>query len=463
VGLLGGAAAVVLPVLALVAALLVRQPAPADPDRAPRSAALQTSTLVCPGVDEGAAATAQLGVSSLAEPGSQGEVAARGGPLTVAPGRVASQSDDGAPAVVTGSGGLAPALLGTRSVATPALAAAACGTPAGEQWFTGVGAAAEHSSVLELTNPDGGPATADVTVYSATGVADVPALRGVAVPGGTTTRLDLSTVVPRRGDLSLRVEVVRGRLGVAVLDRDDRLDGSAAATEWLAPQPAPSTSTVLLGLTRGTGARHLVVANPGDSEAVVSVQVITPRATFTPEGVTPVRVPAQSNDSLDLDDVLAEASRRGAIGLLVESDTPVTASLRQVTGRPADDAPDLSLATAVQPLDAASAVVLPAGRARLLLSGAADATDDAAITVTASGADGAVLSTRTVDLAAGTAANVGLPAGTALVSVDPGDAGDASDAAVRAAVLVQDPGATVLPLGGLQRTLRVPDVRPGLP
>ncbi|WP_442940283.1 DUF5719 family protein [Nocardioides sp. B-3] len=52
----------------------------------------------------------------------------------------------------------------------------------------GVGAAPEHSSTLELVNPDGGPAVADVTVLGPSGPVDVPALRGVTVPGGRTMR-----------------------------------------------------------------------------------------------------------------------------------------------------------------------------------------------------------------------------------------------------------------------------------
>lgn len=452
--------AVLLPVVTLVAALLLQPAAAPRTGSGPSELPLDAASLVCPGTD----GPADVGVASLAgDPGSgagagSGQVTASTGTdvtdLAVGPGRVTTASRRGAATVLSATGSLAPALLATRTVAAP-LAATPCAPTASTQWFTGVGAAADHGSVLELVNPDAGTAIADVTVLTGTGPEDVPALRGVAVPAGTASRFDLSQVVPRRGDLALRVDVVRGRLGASVQDRDDPLDGQAATSDWLPAQTGPATSTVLLGLTRGTGTRRLSIANPGDDEVSVTVRVISPRATFAPEGLDPLRVPPQSTDGVDLDDLLAEAARRGGIGLLVESSGPVTASLRQVTGPSSGTDPaDLSLLAALDAVSDPTAVVVPAGRARLLVA-AGDT--DAALSVTATAADGSALATREVELTAGTAANVSLPRGTALATIDTGGA------AVRGAVLVQRPGATVLPLRGLQRTLVVPDTRPGLP
>ena len=100
------------------------------------------------------------------------------------------------------------------------------------------------------------------------------------------------------------------------------------------------------------------------------------------------------------------------------------------------------------------ALVVPAGRARLMLSGA---TGTGTVTVVASDAAGAELARRDVELSPGSADSSPLPRGTALVTVVPGDI------SWRGAVLVQDPGATVLGLADLARTSEVPDVRPGLP
>ena len=51
--------------------------------------------------------------------------------------------------MIRGSDDLAPGLLGLRSGVAP-LTAQDCSVPSSEQWFTGVGAGADHDSVIEL-------------------------------------------------------------------------------------------------------------------------------------------------------------------------------------------------------------------------------------------------------------------------------------------------------------------------
>lgn len=448
---------VLVPVVALVAALLLRPDHTAVPDRGPTTTPLAVSSLSCPPA-EGATS---VSVSSLAEPAAAGSTAVPAGAVTsgigaqttlaVVRGQVVSGGAGAEAVVLTGTGDLAPALLATRAVADP-LAASVCRGTESDQWFTGVGAAAAHSSLLQLVNPDTGPAVADVTIYSSTGPVDAPALRGVGVAAGQSTTFDLSQVVPRRGDLTLRVQTSRGRLGVSLLDRVVDLGTGAVTADWLPPQGAPARENTLVGLTRGAGARTLEVANPGDGEVVVTIKLITPRSVFAPEGVEPLRVPPQSSSTVSLDDLLGAATARGALGLVLSSTAPVTAGLRQAT-------PDLSLLTPLPAISAPTALVVPAGRARLMLSGA---TGTGAVTVVASDAAGTELARRDVELAPGGADSSPLPRGTALVTVVPGDVVP-GDISWRGAVLVQDPGATVLGLAGLARTSEVPDVRPGLP
>ena len=74
-------------------------------------------------------------------------------------------------------------------------------------------------------------------------------------------------------------------------------------------------------------------------------------------------------------------------------------------------------------------------------------------------AAGAELGRREVEVAPATAANLALPRGAALVRLDP----SALPGGLGAAVVAQEPGATVVPLAPARRTSRVPVVRPGLP
>jgi hypothetical protein len=155
-----------------------------------------------------------------------------------------------------------------------------------------------------------------------------------------------------------------------------------------------------------------------------------------------------STEAVSLDDVLAQAAKDGAVGLLVESNGPVTTSLRQF----AKD--DLSLLTGAPVLDEAAAVVVPTGPKHLLLAGA-DATGGA--TVTAYSRRGKQLDQQEVELGPDAGADLALPDDAVLVTVTP------HGTSVRAAVLLSGEGTAVVPLRELVLTGLVPDVRPGVP
>ncbi len=444
--------ALLLPVACAVALLLLR-PDRQQPVAEPAvETPLTSASVVCPGALPGA--TDLLGVSTVgAGPASKvagdvqvglGETV---GPLRVRTGRVSTAAPGTGPVVVTGTGELAPGLLAGRSQTTP-LAAVDCAPTVADQWFTAAGAGATHDSTIELVNPNAGPAIADITLRSPSGVLDVPALRGVSVPGNSSQVLDLGQVAPRRGELSLEVHTSRGRLAVHVVDGYDELGSGARSQDWLPAQPAPQTSNFLMGLGTGPGERTLVLANPGSDEVRATVKVITPTAVFAPSGVDPVRVAPDSTETVSLDDVVQQAAKDGATGLLVESTGPVTATMRQVVSE------DLSLLTPAPPVGSTTAVVVPAGPKRLLLGGP-DAVGVA--TVTAYAANGKQLGTQRVELAPDTGADVELPDDTALIVLTP------ERTTVRAAVLVQGTGTAVVPLRELVLTGLVPDVRPGLP
>ena len=445
--------AIVLPVVAVLALLLLH-PGRAEPHgKAPVEAPLTAASVVCPSALPGTGSDL-LGVSILgADPDTKvaGEVRAGLGssaaPLPVRTSRVSTAPPGAGPTVVTGSDDLAPGLVAGRSQSAP-LAAVDCAPPVADQWFTGVGADATHDSVIELVNPNAGPAIADITVRSPHGVLEVSALRGVSVPGNRSVQLDLGQVVPNRAELSLEVHTSRGRLAAHVVDSYDQLGSGATGQDWLPAQAEPATANLLLGLARGAGERTLVLSNPGADEVRATITVVTPTSTFAPTGVEPIRVAPDSTEAVSLDDVLAQAAKDGAIGLLVESNGPVTTSVRQFAGA------DLSLLTAASSVDEATAVVVPAGPKHLLLAGA-DAAGGA--TVTSYSARGKQLDHQEVELVPDAGANLALPDGAALVRATP------HGTSVRAAVLLSGTGTAVVPLRELVLTGLVPDVRPGVP
>ena len=434
--------AVLLPLLTVAALALVR-PLDAPPGLlAPKEVPLERSTIVCPGPLSSSGALGRI-VSLASADGVSGELAVRVPADDVLTMTGIARTSPKTAYVVQAECDLAAGLVGSRYGAG---AAVRCGSPQPEQWFTGVGAAPEHSSTLELVNPDGGPAVADVSILGPDGPLDVAALRGVTVPGGQTLRFDLSEVVPSREELAMQVVVSRGRLGVQVFDQAQEV-GGARSRDWLPAQSQPDASAYLLGLGGKSGDRTLVVANPGDSEARVTVEVITKESQFAPADFDEIRVPPRSTTTVDLTRLLGQPTTRGATGLHLEATAPVTAGLRTVA------AGDLTHAVSGAHLTTRATLALPSGPARLVLGGA-DGVGVATYVVLDD--EGKELARERVELNPGVGLRIKLPASGAVLDLT------MERSRVFAAVEVGPPGLAVLPLTELVTEARVPDVRPAL-
>ena len=439
--------AVVLPLLTIGSLLLVRPGDAPDTSRPPSRTTLTSDSVVCPSAMPGSPG----GYLSTSSKGAHGKVDvtadSKGSKARLREGTVTTVQPGTGPFVVTGEDEMAPGLVGARFGGAGELASVACPAPAPDVWFTGIGAGARHDSVLELVNPDAGPAVADVTVSAGTGPIDVPRLRGVSVPGHSSVRLDLGQVAPRRGELALHVVTSRGRLSSTVLDSSDELGRGQASQDWLAAQETPSTDNVLLGLGAGPGGRLLALANDGDSEVRATVKFISEDSVFAPEGIGEVRVPPQGVARLALSAALQSAIAKGVIGVEVTSEQPLTATLRTF----ADG--DLSHAVAGPQIRSGASVIVPTGAKKVLLAGARAV---GAATVVARSATGEELARTRADLRPGRGTVVTVPPGATLVSVVP------ENTTVSGAVIVSGAGAAVVPLTESLTSGLVPDVRPGL-
>jgi len=439
--------AVLLPLLTLGSLLLVRAGGPADEQHAPTRTTLKSASLVCPSALPGAP-TAYL---STVSDGARGEVEVRAdadrSTARLAEGKVTTVRPGAGPVAVTGEDDLAPGLVGAR-FGGGELAAVACQPTSPGEWFTGVGAAARHDSVLELVNPDAGPAVADVTVYSGSGPVDVPRLRGVSVPGHSSVRLDVGEVAPRRGELALQVVTSRGRLAASMLDSSDELGRGQSSQEWLPAQQEPTTDNLLLGLGAGPGGRLLALANGGDDEVRAQVKFVSEDSVFTPEGVDEIRVPPQGVARLSLSTALQTAIADGVVGVEVTSTGPVTATLRTFAGG------DLSHAVGGTPIRSGASAIVPSGAKRVVLAGARAV---GAVTVVSRSASGEELDRTRADLRPGRGTVVTVPPRATLVTVDP------ENTSVTGSVVVTGAGTAVVPLADPIVSGLVPDVRPGLP
>ncbi len=432
--------AVLIPLLTVAALALVRPAGQPSSSHAPAEAPLDRVTAVCParlpGADEIRMGTTGLGSGELTlRVGRQDDTQS----LTDG---VASRTERQY-VVINGSGELAPGLVASRSGGG---SATGCDQPAPERWFTGAGASAEHTSTLTLINPDRGPAVADVTVWDGSGLVDVPALRGVRVPGGRSTSFDLSEVAPNRDALALRVSVSRGRLASHVVDVVDPVGRDRPVREWLPAQAAPASTSYVAGIGTTAADRVLTLANPGDSEVRVALELVSEDSEFAPSGLEEVTLDPASVDEVDLSGVLRGRGLAGVQAIRLEATGPVTASLGTRTPT------DLALTSAGSTIEGEAAVALPAGAKRIVVTGA---TAPGLVTLQAWDEDGdAVVRERRVEIDPATAARIRVPDDAVLAQV----LVERTGAVV--SVEVSDRGLSVLPLSQLGTTSEVADVRP---
>jgi Family of unknown function (DUF5719) len=431
----------------------VRQPPVHDPTHRPALTQLTSATVVCPTSDT-ASPDGWVGTAS----GASGDLSVSSDDTStqvpVSDGAVAPLPGTGA-AVIKGDDTLAPGLLGLRYGTDP-LTTQDCSVPSSAQWFAGVGSGPEHDSVIELVNPDAGPADVDITLYGKRAFTRRK-LHGITIPAHRTVRLDLGKIAPKRLLLSAQVEVTRGRLAVHVLDSRTDLVTHKVVREWLPRQVAPALDLHLLGLPTGPGPRTLQVANPGDDVARAQVKVITGDTTFAPAGLDPVTIQPGSTTTVPLTKVLRKALADGAVGVEVTADAPVVASmLTKLETDAVVTVPDTEIRAGaatllpVVPATAPAKAGEPVGATVYISADAAGV-----VTVKTYGARGRPLPDQRIGLQQGQTQAIKLPKGVAYVRLAP------ERTVIRAAVVVSGNGASVIPMHELLTEGLVPHIQPG--
>lgn len=365
------------------------------------------------------------------------------GRVDVRSGELASVRSEG-DVVVTGEDTAAPGLVAGRTGA--ARAAAECRSPAFDEWYVGIGAAARQSSTIELVNPDAGPAIVEIALYGHPGLIEEKELHGIRVPGRQVMRLDLSQVTPRRGTLAAHVTVVRGRVVTTVRHTYDPLGRGTPRIDFLPAQAEPATDNLLLGVPAdGDGTVHLF--NPGEDEVRATVRVVSDKAIFTPAGLEDVVVPGGTVRQVPLNDVLTRAAADGALGLQVVSAEPLVASVRLL----GDDLGLVAPATAIDQ-DRPTTSLVPAGPKALVLAGADGA---GVVRVTAVDARGRLLlDEKRVEVGADRGHRVPLPDAAVLVTVE------STNTPIAGTVMLTGDRVGVLRLRAAEVDAEVPVVRP---
>ncbi len=318
---------------------------------------ITAATLVCPDVsgsqqtstrmtiaDPSGGSAANVRISQL-----QGE-ATTSRPVTVSPGFTETVTRAGGPVAVIASGADAAAIAAAQTSLTDStkgrgLTAANCERPRTDWWFVGANGGVGYQDTLWIANPLVTAATVHITLLSSRPTpVTAPKLASIEVPGHSAVSFPMASVAPDVPNIALHVHASLGLVTAAV--DDVQLTGiTPAGRDWIPAASPPGEAMTIPGLTPGPGDKSVEVANPGQTAAVVHLEVVSDTGSFAPKGHDEVDVPAGESTVIDLTGALD--GHPGAV--IVMSNEPVVASaLTSMTA--GNQLPDLVWRTAVDPL-----------------------------------------------------------------------------------------------------------------
>lgn len=238
-----------------------------------------------------------------------------------------SESSDGLgarPVRVRGTQERAPGLLATEAFGASGeevqgLAAVPCLTPTADAWLVAGGGEKGRQERLVLTNPGGNAVTAQLETVTTMGEADTVD-RSVVVPAHGRSVVLLDAIGGTNDPQAVHVSTTGGLVVPTIVDT--HLDGlTPAGVEMAGPTAAPAKRLVVPGNANG-GKRGIVLAAPGDREAVVQIRTIGEGPARSAKVVT-----VAAGTVVDVELPPAD----GVHSWLVESDEPVVAAAHFTT------------------------------------------------------------------------------------------------------------------------------------
>ncbi|GAA3394996.1 DUF5719 family protein [Streptomyces roseoviridis] len=422
------------------------------------------------------AGSAKAELRPAAAAGTPGEAPAKPprppkAPATVTkPGTPVTAEADGATApALTGSanGALAPGWTVQQTTVVPAggsrgLLGVGCTAPDTDFWFPAASTAKQRQDYVHLTNPDDTAAVADIELHGPEGPLTTHITEGIAVPAHSSVPVLLSTLTtdPAQQDVTVHVTTRSGRVGAVLRSADDTL-----GSDWLPASADPAGTAVLPGIPADATSVRLVAYAPGDDDADLKIQLVTPTGTIVPASAGALHVKSGMTAAVDLADLT-----RGEPGslLLSPSDpkkaTPVVAALRVVRGK--GDRQEVAFIPATAAVDGRATVADNRSKGSTLTLTAPGAAAEVRITASA-GSQGGTPVTRNVTVKAGTTTTLAAPLpeglkGSYALTVERLSGGPVH--AARMLELPQDgiPMFTIQTLADDRGTVQVPEARQDL-
>jgi hypothetical protein len=284
------------------------------------------------------------------------------------------------------------------------VAALSCPAPGTSAWFVGGSTLVGTATELLLVNVESTPARVDITAWTADGPTDTRPGSGIVVPARGRAAVPLDRLAPDRDLLAVHVRSTTGQVAAAL--RAVRVDGlTPLGVDWVPQGQPPAAEVVVPGLPAGPGRRTLLVTNPGERDAVVSVELTTDDGQYVPEGLDALAVPAGTTVAQDLSEQLADTPA----AVRVRSDGPPLLAGAEVVDRQEGAVRERSYASSVPaltgPVLLADVRLSPPTEVWLLLSALAD---DAVVEVAPVAAPGELPEPRRVEVPQGTTVPVRL-------------------------------------------------------
>ena len=455
-------------------------------DRPGQEQPVVRATLVCPFVGGEARASSYIGVLAMGG-ASTSQEETENEPVAIQPllgpeaevtttfsaadtGVLTAQELDTEDAVgyaVRAVGPLAPGLAAEQSMLASGpdfrgLVTGRCTATAREQWFVGGSGEVGRRGRLVLSNPTTVPAVVDVSVWDESGPVDAPATQDIAIPARSQHLLLLDALDPSAQRIGVLVSASQGRVAAA-LEMRESSDLDPQGVTFIPAAEPPSTEVVIPGVP-AHGERTLRILAPGETDAIVSMRLLGPDGPFSPIGQDVVTVGAGTVAEVPIGDAAGEA----AVAVALDSDAPITASVR-VVDTPEDTAPDLAYTAATAALAGPAPALLALTSEGLATSLLMTAVGElpARVHVRSLAADGSVAEEQTVDVPGRSTVAVPVAAvpdnSWTTVIVEPAEPGTV--AVTREIVGSDDTGALLdlMPLVAPVVTVRVPEIAGELP
>lgn len=192
--------------------------------------------------------------------------------------------------------GDSPSPIVLASKAKTWLGVSQCGAVAGEYWFVGGAADVTSLGYFQFTNGNLGKAIIDIELWSEDGSEST---RTLTIPPQSTKQFSLTTFMPGKKQTVFHI-ISRSGLVRAELFDERRKGLQNFGGDYVAPAAFPEKVLHIAGIPTSKfvkkstfSSQKLRIFAPGESDAIIQVNYISPSGVFSPIGLDSVRVPAQ--------------------------------------------------------------------------------------------------------------------------------------------------------------------------